>query len=104
MRTKRSFVANRRRKRVLASASGFRQGSRGLFRMAKQRVERSLVYRYKSRRLRKRAFSSLWKVRLNNGFKFLSNDLNYCSFVRLKKEKQLTLNDKWFNIKPSALF
>jgi large subunit ribosomal protein L20 len=55
----------RRHRKVLKDASGFR-GSRGkLIRPATLAVEKSKVYAYRDRRQRKRQFHRLWITRIN---------------------------------------
>ncbi len=65
MRVKRGRVRQKRHKRLLKQASGFR-GSRGkLIRPARLAVERSLRFAYRDRRQRKRQFRRLWVTRIN---------------------------------------
>ncbi|MFN3197760.1 MAG: 50S ribosomal protein L20 [Bradymonadia bacterium] len=64
-RVKRGFKARRRRNRVLKLAKGYRGAHSKLFRSAVEAVERGLVYAYRDRKQRKRAYRRLWIVRIN---------------------------------------
>ncbi len=65
MRIKRGLTRQRRHRRILKQASGFR-GARGkLIRPARLALERSLKFAYRDRRQRKRQFHRLWVVRIN---------------------------------------
>ena len=64
-RAKNSVAAHARHKKILKQAKGYR-GARGkVFRVAKQAVIRAGEYAYRDRRQRRRAFRSLWIVRIN---------------------------------------
>ena len=55
-RVKRGTTAHARHKKILGLAKGFRGRSSTNYRMALQRVEKSLRYAYRDRRNRKRDF------------------------------------------------
>ncbi len=65
MRVKRGVKARKRRNRMLALAKGFRGRSKNTIRQATQRVEKSLQYAYRDRRVKKREMRNLWVVRMN---------------------------------------
>ncbi len=64
-RVRRGFKARRRRKKILSAARGFRGGRSKLYRTAINSLMRGLVYAYRDRRQRKRAFRRLWIARIN---------------------------------------
>ena len=64
-RAKRGFKARRRRKKILALASGFRGSRNSRFKTAIHVVRRALKFSYRDRRVRKRDFRRLWIVRIN---------------------------------------
>lgn len=64
MRVKRGIKAKHRRNRTLKLAKGFRGRSKNTIRQATARVEKSLVYEYRDRKVRKRDFRSLWVTRI----------------------------------------
>lgn len=62
----RSGVVNKKRhKKILKMAKGFQGRGNNCFRVAVQRVEKSLQYAYRDRRTRKRDFRALWIQRIN---------------------------------------
>jgi large subunit ribosomal protein L20 len=65
MRVRRGHNRVQRRKKVLKLAKGYYLTKHNAYRMAKLQVERSLLFAYRDRRQRKRAFRSLWIVRIN---------------------------------------
>ena len=64
-RVKRAVNAQKKRRTVLESASGYRGQRSRLYRKAKEQVIHSLNYAYRDRRARKRDFRRLWIVRIN---------------------------------------
>ena len=64
-RVKRGNKRVQRRKKILGLASGYFGMKSKNHRMAKQAVDKSLVYAYRDRRQKKRQLRSLWIVRIN---------------------------------------
>ena len=92
MRGKRGVTRQRRHRKLLKQASGFR-GSRGkLFRPARLAVEKSLVYAYRDRRQRKRQFRALWIARINAAAR--EHDLSYSRFMHGLKEAGVEMDRK----------
>lgn len=79
MRVKRGLVAHRRHKKYLDMAKGFRGGRSRLYRTAREAVERSLVYAFRDRKVRKREFRKLWILRINAAARL--NGLSYSRFI-----------------------
>ncbi len=92
MRVKRGLAAHRRHKKYLDMAKGFRGGHRRLYRSAREAVERSLVYAYTGRKLRKREFRKLWILRINAGAR--ENGLSYSKFMFGLTQAGVALNRK----------
>ena len=65
VRVKRGNIARNRRKKVLKRAKGFKGSQSKLFRIANQRVMKSLIYSYVSRKRKKRDFRKLAICRVN---------------------------------------
>jgi large subunit ribosomal protein L20 len=78
-RVKRGVTARARHKKVLDMAKGARGRSSKCFRTAIQRVEKSLQYAYRDRRVRKRDFRSLWIQRINAGTRMCG--ITYGEFI-----------------------
>lgn len=89
-RAKRGFKARRRRKKILALASGFRGARKNRFRTAIHVVRRALKYSYRDRRVRKRHFRQLWIVRINAAAR--AGGLKYSEFMHGLKVKGITLD------------
>ena len=92
MRVKRGMAAHRRHKKYLDLAKGFRGGRSKLYRTAREAVERSLVYSYRDRKVRKREFRKLWIVRINAAAR--ENGLSYSRFIDGLNKAQVALNRK----------
>ena len=78
-RVKRGFKARRRHNRILKQAKGYRGAHSRLFRSAVEAVERALVYAYRDRKQRKRAFRRLWIIRINAATRNLG--MSYSKFI-----------------------
>ena len=91
-RVKRSVSANKKRRKVLAEASGYWGLKSKLYRRAKEQVQRSGNYAYRDRRVRKRDFRSLWIVRINAGAR--QHDLSYSQFMHGLKLAGVTADRK----------
>ncbi|MBA3459132.1 MAG: 50S ribosomal protein L20 [Deltaproteobacteria bacterium] len=64
-RAKRGFKARRRRNRILKAASGFRGKRNSCHAVANEAVQHAWMHMYRSRKVRKRDFRSLWIQRIN---------------------------------------
>jgi len=91
-RVKRGVAAHARHKKVLARAKGFRGRAKNTIRMAKQKVEKSLQYAYRDRKVRKREFRSLWIQRINAAVR--EKGLTYSQFIAGLKAAGLELDRK----------
>lgn len=89
-RAKRGFKARRRRKKILALASGFRGSRNSRFRTAIHVVRRALVFSYRDRRRRRRDFRRLWIVRINAAAR--EGGLRYSEFIAGLKVRGIVLD------------
>ncbi|MDQ3671985.1 MAG: 50S ribosomal protein L20 [Actinomycetota bacterium] len=78
-RVKRAVHARKKRAKVLEQAKGYRGLKKSNYRYAKEQVDRSLVYAYRDRKVKKRTFRSLWIVRINAAAR--ANGLSYNRFM-----------------------
>ena len=92
MRVKRGFKANRRRKKILKLAKGYRGGRSKLFRTALNAVDKALMYAYRDRRTRKRDFRKLWISRINAAARL--NNLSYSKFIHGLKLANIKIDRK----------
>ena len=92
MRVKRGFKANRRRKKILKLAKGYRGGRSKLFRTASNAVDKALMYAYRDRKTRKRDFRRLWISRINAAARM--NNLSYSNFIHGLKLANIEIDRK----------
>lgn len=86
-------VASRaRRKRVLELAKGFFGRKKNVWTVAKNAVEKGLVYSYRDRKAKKRDFRSLWIARINAGVR--NHGMSYSEFMGKIKKSGIDLNRK----------
>src|SRR3954469_18612693 len=78
-RVKRSVHAQKKRRKVLEQAKGYWGWKHSHYRYAKEQVDRSLVYAYRDRKVKKRDFRRLWITRINAAAR--ANGLSYNQFV-----------------------
>jgi large subunit ribosomal protein L20 len=91
-RAKGGFKTRRRRKKILERAKGYYASKSRLFRIAKQAVDRSLLYAYRDRKVRKREFRALWIIRINAALRALG--FTYSKFMPRLKKANIALNRK----------
>ena len=83
-RVKRGVTANRRHKKVLKQAKGYKGARSRGYRGAKQAVIKAGQYQYRDRRQRKRQFRALWITRINAQAR--ENGISYSQLIAgLKK-------------------
>lgn len=86
-------VASRaRRNKVLKLAKGFRGRSKNCYRIAIEKVEKSLQYAYRDRKVKKRDFRALWIQRINAAVR--NYGLIYSDFMNLLKVKNIKIDRK----------
>jgi large subunit ribosomal protein L20 len=92
VRIKRGNVARKRRKKVLAMASGYRGAHSVLFRVANQQVMKALRYSYIGRKQKKRIFRRIWISRINAASRL--NGITYSQLINKFKKSNIDLNRK----------
>jgi large subunit ribosomal protein L20 len=86
-------VASRaKRKRILKLAKGFFGRKKNVWTVAKNAVEKGLVYAYRDRKQKKREFRSIWIARINAGARL--HGLSYSEFMGNLKKAGIDLNRK----------
>ncbi len=93
-RIKRGTIAHKRRKYLLARAKGYLGRAKTNFRAAKERLLHAEKNAYKSRRLRKREFRSLWIARINGALDQIGSTMSYSKFMDQLKKAGSRLNRK----------
>ena len=86
-------VASReRRKRILELAKGYFGRRKNVWTVAKNAVEKGLVYAYRDRKQKKREFRAVWIQRINAGARL--HGMSYSQFMGKLKESGIDLNRK----------
>ncbi|MBE1236394.1 50S ribosomal protein L20 [Phaeovibrio sulfidiphilus] len=78
-RVKNAKTNHARHKKILDLAKGFRGRNSTCYRVAIEKVEKSLQYAYRDRRNKKRDFRALWIQRINAGARL--HGLTYSRFI-----------------------
>ena len=61
-----SVASRARRKKILKQAKGYFGRRKNVWTVAKNAVEKALLYAYRDRKTKKRNFRSLWIMRINS--------------------------------------
>ncbi len=85
-------ASRRRRKKVLKLASGYFGRRKNVWTVAKNAVEKALVYAYRDRKNKKRNFRSLWIARINAAVR--EEGMSYSVFINKLAQKNINLNRK----------
>jgi large subunit ribosomal protein L20 len=91
-RVKRGVTTHARHKKVLAQSKGFVGRSSTNYRIALERLEKSLQYAYRDRRNKKREFRALWIQRINAAVR--EQGLTYSQFIFGLKQANIELDRK----------
>ncbi len=81
-----------RRKKLLKQAKGYWGRRSKLYRTAKDAVAKSLSYAYRDRKVRKRAFRTLWITRISAGCR--AEGLTYSRFMNGLKRANIQIDRK----------
>src|SRR5919112_6475102 len=91
-RVKRGVTTHARHKKVLKQSKGFVGRSSTNYRIALERLEKSLQYAYRDRRNKKREFRGLWIQRINAGAR--QHGLTYSRFMNGIKRAGIEVDRK----------
>ena len=87
-----SVAAKARRKKVLKEAKGYFGRRKNVHTVAKNAVEKAMLYAYVGRKQKKRNFRALWIQRINAGAR--EHGMSYSEFMGKISAKGITLNRK----------
>ena len=87
-----SVAKRARRKKVLKQAKGFFGRRKNVWTVAKNAVDKAMLYSYRDRRNKKRSFRALWIARINAGARI--HGLSYSQFMGKLKANDIELNRK----------
>jgi len=89
----RNLVASRRRRRkILKQAKGYWGKRKNVYTIAKNAVEKGMLYQYRDRKVRKREFRKLWITRINAAAR--QNGTTYSRLMGALKKKDIEINRK----------
>ncbi|RNC87425.1 MAG: 50S ribosomal protein L20 [Allomuricauda sp.] len=87
-----SVASRARRKKVMKQAKGYFGRRKNVWTVAKNAVEKAMLYAYRDRRNKKRNFRSLWITRINAGARL--HGMSYSQFMGKVKSNGIELNRK----------
>ncbi len=87
-----SVASRRRRKKIFKQAKGYFGRRKNVWTVAKNAVEKGLLYSYRDRKQKKRNFRALWIQRINAGARL--NGMSYSKFMGAAKKGGIELNRK----------
>ena len=86
-------VASRaRRKKILKQARGYFGRRKNVWTVAKNAVDKAMLYAYRDRRNKKRSFRALWITRINAGARI--HGMSYSQFMGKVNANNIALNRK----------
>ena len=91
-RVKRGVTTHARHKKVLEQSKGFVGRSSTNYRIALERLEKSLQYAYRDRRNKKRDFRALWIQRINAAVR--EHGMTYSRFIDGLKRAGIEMDRK----------
>ncbi len=87
-----SVASRARRKKIMKQAKGYYGRRKNVWTVAKNAVEKAMLYAYRDRKNKKRNFRSLWITRINAGAR--QHGLSYSQFMGAVKANKIDLNRK----------
>ncbi|MEC7262177.1 MAG: 50S ribosomal protein L20 [Bacteroidota bacterium] len=87
-----SVASRARRKKVMKQAKGYFGRRKNVWTVAKNAVEKAMLYAYRDRKTKKRNFRSLWITRINAGTRL--HGMSYSQFMGKIKSNGIELNRK----------
>jgi large subunit ribosomal protein L20 len=87
-----SVASRARRKKILKQAKGYFGRRKNVWTVAKNAVEKAMLYAYRDRRNKKRSFRALWIARINAGAR--QHGMSYSQFMGKVKANNISLNRK----------
>ena len=87
-----SVAKRARRKKVLKLAKGYFGRRKNVWTVAKNAVDKAMLYAYRDRRNKKRTFRALWIMRINAAAR--QHGMSYSQFMGKLKANNIDLNRK----------
>ena len=86
------MASRARRKKIMRLAKGYYGRRKNVWTVAKNAVEKGLVYAYRDRKVKKREFRALWIQRINAGAR--QHGVSYSQLMGGLKKASIDLNRK----------
>ena len=87
-----SVASRARRKKIIKLAKGYYGRRKNVWTVAKNAVEKAMLYAYRDRKTKKRNFRTLWIARINAGARL--HGMSYSQFMGKIKTNNISLNRK----------
>lgn len=87
-----SVAKRARRKKVLKQAKGYFGRRKNVWTVAKNAVDKAMLYSYRDRKAKKRNFRSLWIMRINAAAR--EQGMSYSQFMGAARANEIGLNRK----------
>ena len=87
-----SVASRKRRKKILKAAKGYFGRRKNVYTVAKNAVEKGMLYAYRDRKNNKRNFRALWIMRINAASRLYG--MSYSQFMGKVKANNIELNRK----------
>jgi large subunit ribosomal protein L20 len=91
-RATRGPASTKRKKKILKAAKGYWGARSKRYKHARATVERGMVFAYRDRKVRKRAFRALWIARINAACR--QNNTTYSRFINGLLKAKISLDRK----------
>tara|TARA_B100000989_G_C19481834_1_gene445529 strand:+ start:238 stop:582 length:345 start_codon:yes stop_codon:yes gene_type:complete len=87
-----SVASRARRKKILKQAKGYFGRRKNVWTIAKNAIDKAMLYAYRDRKTKKRNFRALWIARINAAARL--NGISYSQFMGKVKSNKIELNRK----------
>lgn len=87
-----SVASRARRKKIIKLAKGYFGRRKNVWTVAKNAIDKAMLYSYRDRRTKKRTFRALWITRINAGAR--QHGMTYSQFMGKLKANEIELNRK----------
>ncbi|HET6528169.1 MAG TPA: 50S ribosomal protein L20 [Balneolaceae bacterium] len=91
-RSRNKVASRRRRRKILNQAKGYWGKRKNVYKIAKNAVEKGMLYQYRDRKVRKREFRKLWITRINAAAR--QNGSTYSKLMGALNKKDIQINRK----------
>ena len=91
-RSQNSVASRNKRKKIIKQAKGYYGRRKNVWKVAKNAVEKGLLYSYRDRKNKKRTFRLLWIIRLNAAARL--HGMTYSKLISNLKSKKVSLDRK----------